>query len=251
MSSSKLTIAFTVVLLLFNFITANAQIDESKPFVYLQSGNIVYSNNIRVTQSLFKEQLVIDLKRYDMNEIKFINDGNGLYANTLGVYNRRRSVFAERTVKGPVNVFEMLEISVTNTPRGGSSTTRRNLYFINSSYNALTYMRPKYLEPLVLNNEQSMMHVNKGQKYYTKSIIYSSTALASFLTAIVSFAIGVASIDDSGYGLDFNPVPLVIIPIIGTGVGFGTAIAANLAMKKMDKELLKSIEVYNSAEVNN
>jgi len=247
--SKFLGLSFAIFLMLLN-LSSSAQIDENKPFVYLQNGNVVYSNNIRVTQSLFKEQLVIDKKRYDMNEIKFINDGSGLYVNTLGVYNRKRSAFAERTTKGSINVFEMLEISVTTTSSGGTHTSKRNLYFINSEYNTIALMRPKNLEPMVKDNEKSMIHINNSKSYYKKSIIYGSTALASFLTSLVSLAVGIASIDDNGYDFDIKPVPTLIIPAIGIAVGLGTGIASNKALKKMDKELLKSIEVFNSEGLN-
>jgi len=252
MNLSKLTSLIAAASFILSVLSVMAQIDESKPFVYLQNGNVVYSNSIRVSQGLFKEKLVIDKKKYEMNEIKFINEGNGFYANTLGVYGKKKSAFAERTVKGPINVFEMVEVSVTSTPRGGTSTTRRNLYFINSAYNNLSYMRPKNLEPLVKNNEQSMIHLNNSKRYYKKTIILGSVALASFLTGLTSFAIGLATVEDDAFGsFSIKPVPTFIIPAIGIAVGFGTGIACNKSNKKMEKEMLKSIDVFNSAEVKN
>ena len=228
-----------------------AQIDESKQFLYLQTGEVVYSNKITQTQGLFKDYLNIDNRRFELKDIKFINQGSGFYANTRGVLTKRKSIIAERIEKGAINVFAVEIVSTMRTNSGGSSTFHEKHYLINKGYDNLQKMNTRNLGPMVQGNNESIMELGKAKSYYNIELITSITGVTCFAVAFGVFFTGLAqSTNASPYdpngGFDSK---YLIIPGIAVGVGAILAFASNKLDRKRNKSLRKAIEIYNSANI--
>ena len=242
---------FAAITLLFFGTNCRAQIDGSKQFLYLQSGEVVYSNNISQTQGLFKDYYNVDNRRIELKDIKFINEGKGLYANTKGVLSKNRSMIAECTEKGAINVFELEVISTMRTHSGGSTTTRKIHYFMNKEYNTLQKMTPRNLAPMVQGTNESLMELGKAQSYYNTEMVTSISSATCLVGALGVFFVGLAHYVENDNTLDPNShfdSKYLIIPCIAIGVGTILAITSNVLDRKKNRSLRKAIAAYN--EVN-
>ncbi len=243
---------FAAITLLFFGTNCRAQIDGSKQFLYLQSGEVIYSNKITQTQGLFKDYYNVDNRRIDLKDIKFINEENGLYANTRGVFSKHRSMIAECTEKGAINVFELEVISTMRSHSGGSSTTRRILYFMNKEYNTLHKMTPRNLAPMVQGTNECIMELGKAKNYYNATLVTGITSVSLFAATFALFGAGLVKQFNNKDVLNpdkgFDNTTNLVIPLISCGIGIGFLFTSNYFYSKENKSLRKTIATYN--EVN-
>jgi len=235
---------FLFTLLCMTYVLCMAQIDENKPFVYMQNGDVIYSNNIMVTQGLFKDYLEIDNRRYEMKDIKFVNHGRGFYANTRGVFHPRQSMMAERFEKGAINMYDMRVYTTTRTST--STTTSSKMYgFINTEYNDLLRLTHKNLEPLLNNHPESMVHFHKAQSIYKTQLVTGISGIAALSSGFGFLMYGLYKLatDDP----DFETGLHVVVPSVVFVGGIGLALTSSILENPRQRRLRQSIQEYNRA----
>ncbi|EDM34915.1 hypothetical protein PBAL39_00245 [Pedobacter sp. BAL39] len=88
-------------------LSATAQLQESKNFLYLYSDSVIYADRIRMRMDLSDRlQVRADSRRVPLGQVKFINNQDGFFANTRKLGSSRYDGLAEKVIEGRMNLFQ-------------------------------------------------------------------------------------------------------------------------------------------------
>src|SRR5690606_31615624 len=90
----KLFVIVCYVVLTCFYLSTDAQVDESKSFVYFSSDSVLYATNVRLrTKFLGSLRLEANGERIPLQDVSFINTDEGLFAN---IRKSGKAEFSER-----------------------------------------------------------------------------------------------------------------------------------------------------------
>lgn len=230
-----------VILILLSFSSIAQEIDQTRNFVLLSSGKLVYSNKLELKAPIFKKNYIQTSKnKFMMNQVRFYNKDNTLFVNTHWSHNPTGSrFFAERIEKGKINVFELVTVNnsaPTFGPNGmmtgGGFGTETVRYYYNSGFKRTKKLNYANLskefkdDPLML---QELAPIKKSRN--TRTIIY--------IVGGAAIAGGIASILIKRE--ERLPAPEIAV-IIGGGITFWVA---HFMSKSESKKAVSAIQTYN------
>lgn len=87
-------------------LTARAQINESRDYLYLYSDSIVYAENIKFQPDFSGNLRVnVDARNFPIAQVKFLSTKDGFFGNTRRM-GPLHTDFVERIMEGRINVFQ-------------------------------------------------------------------------------------------------------------------------------------------------
>lgn len=88
-------------------LNASAQVDQSRNFVYLYSDSVIYAQKIRLRPDIYGSwQIRADSRRITTDQVKFMSNEDGFFANTRKFNLTRENTFSERVIEGRINLFQ-------------------------------------------------------------------------------------------------------------------------------------------------
>jgi hypothetical protein len=242
-------------------LTARAQVQESKNFIYFFSDSVQYAKNIKLRPDFLGYlQLRADSRKVPTGQVKFFSNEDGFFANTRKLDFVAGASFSERIIEGKINVYQQERYD----PEIYDGRYRRNRYmererptvdvrmFYNKGYGDLKKANYRNLSRDMADHQESMDLLKSYRKSMNSSKVMYVAAGASFVAGVVSFiasAGGKTSMPDrKGFGANFgssiketNFTPGFIL--LGAGLGFGLGGVA--IQRSGTRHLENAIERYN------
>lgn len=235
---------------------ANAQVDESQNFVYLNSDSVIYADRVRLRPDFFNSlKLNVDGNRVAFERVKFFQSDDGLFANTTRLTTLRTRGIAERIVGGKINLFQERDIESFSHYRGYRYSPEKisTRMFYNKAYGNLKKVNYHNLKMDMADDPQSIDLLEGYRKSTRTANIMYATAGASILAGVVALLI---NSDDSRQPLDLdnidasferhkNDLSDMNTGFILMGVGAGFAAGGYFIKISSLRKLEQSIDYYN------
>ena len=241
------------ILLLFNLLCIqtfiNAQ-QQQNNFVLLYSGEKIFAKKVVLDSKLFKkDKIVVDNIEFELGSVKFYKSTEGFFANIKHLNSFETSSFAERYVKGKVNLFKKISFHTsmnmggfnsgfgTGVPTFNSHVTKTYYYNL-EDFGELKLAKYKYLAKDLADNSNSMFHLNKYKKNTTTTtILYVVGGLLTTIGTIdlIGKTENVPVDEVSGTGTSYT---FMVSGVITAGIG------ALLSLGK-EKHIENAIDTYN------
>lgn len=232
-------------------LSAAAQVQESKNFIYLFSDSIIYAEKVRMRYDAFNYPVVrADARKFSTDQVKFFNNSNGFFANTRKLDILGRSGFAERVEEGKLNLFREVNYDPYDYDeeydwryrrgyayyRGTSMSS--DMYF-NKGYGNLKRLNYKNLKESMTDAPECMDMLAAYRKKTTTRNILFGAAGASFIAGAIA---GFIAVDHSRIGSKdsgFNTA----IALVGSSFGF--AFGGVMVHLSASRQLRSTVDTYN------
>jgi hypothetical protein len=236
-------------------LNANAQVDRSRNFVYLYSDSVIYAQKIRLRPDMYGSwQIRADSKRIPTDQVKFMSNEDGFFANTRKFNLTRTNTFSERVIEGRINLFQEASYDPYAFDRGYRYRHNRpqavdTRMFYNKGWNDLQKVNYHNLSRDMADHPESM-DLLKG---YRKSM---NTAKGMYVGAGVALIAGLITFmadgksekmpDFGGFGSDFGSkkssfATSFILLGVGAVLGGGGAVIQMSSTRRLEN----AIESYN------
>lgn len=239
-------------------LNADAQVDESRNFVYFYSDSVLYVKHVRLRTDIFNSlKLNADSKRLSLEQVKFFNSDGGFFANTKELNAIRTVELAERVVEGKINLFQERSYRKFSSNWGHVYPDRNRdrvdirMYY-NKGYDDLKKVNYRNLKTDMADDANSLDLLEGYRKSTNTSKALYVAAGASIAAAVITFL--VKSNDKGSLSRDhhFDQFPDVKrksanftsgFLLLGGGVGFAIGgYAVNVAgLKKLEA----AVDTYN------
>lgn len=231
-------------------LTSSAQTKLEGDFLYLFNDSVVYADRVTLRPSTYGSlQVRADSRQVPINQVKFINNRDGFFANTRNTSLIQPSSFAERIMVGKVSLFEGVpdELFVRNRwnrqeyLRSNSPVSR--LYY-NKENGDLKKVRYQTLLEDLSDNKESMDLLKGYRKNINTSTVFYASSGLSLLAGLVSF-VAVGSNHKASFGPNFGKSPNYAPSFILLGLSPGFALGGYLSQLSGNKKLERAIDRYN------
>lgn len=186
----------------------------------IPGGSVEYRKSITDGRSIFeKPHFIIGPRKIVNSEVKFYKNEDGFFANTKDLSGS--SVYAERIVKGRINLYERVTVShnpghfntMNGMYTGGGFTTKKIRDYYNFGFNDLRKANYKNLRDDLSANSNSLALLNKYKS--------ASNAQITFMIigglAVIGGIAGLISTSGKDYGND-SPTYTGVYIAVGAGV---------------------------------
>ncbi|QCR23931.1 hypothetical protein [Pontibacter sp. SGAir0037] len=239
------TILFSLLFGLALCVGAQAQ-SESRYFVQLQNGQMVYADKLKFKSPLFKQDhfLLNDSLKFSISSVVAYQNADGYYARIA--YGNRSDSFAKRILEGPrISKFFTTTYDYYNSgfsPYGygygyggfgmGGGPSRRRIYFFSKDGGALMPFDYESLSEALSDNASSMLLL---KRYKQDKLIHTGISILG--AGILAYGV-INSINNTNeYG------QTRLNPTIYAGAAI---IAVPFAIQLFQKDkLTQAVEVYN------
>lgn len=236
-------------------LTAQAQLQPSKNFLYLYSDSIVYAQRIQLRPDYSGYwQLRADSRRVPVDQVKFLNNEEGFFANTRKLTFRGVSEFSERIIEGKINLYQERPYDPYaydwhhrhsyNSPHPLSLS----MYY-NKGFGDLKKVRYKNLKEDMADHPESMEFLNTYRKNanLSKTLYVSAgvSAVASFTYFLIQGNRELNSVGKGGFGqssiksVNFAPAFILL------GLSAGFAVGGFVFQTSGPRNIERAIESYN------
>jgi len=186
----KNTLILLTIMLLFSTSYAQEETSDSN-FVYTKTDKIHYGKDVSYADGFLNEGIIVDDTLFNIKDILFykgkFEDNYGFFGITKGLKWKAPPV-AGLVRTGEINLFESNVITTTYDSKTGTSKSKATYLFFNTSKTKeLKYANYKNLEPILRNDTESMLHLNKY-----KQIRNRKTALSIASAGLGAFAVFIA-----------------------------------------------------------
>lgn len=239
-------------------LSARAQVDGNRDFVYLYSDSVIYADQVRLRPDIMGGwQLKADSRTVPLRNVKFFNGRNGFFANTRKTNILSQNSFSERVLEGKMNLFEevIYDEGIYNPRFGYSSRFNRpvNLrMYYNKGFSDLKKVNYKNLKIDMADNPVSLDFLTA----YRRSLNVRNTlyvgAGASVVAGLVSFVISGTKGGESSEEFfnrkpgSFNHKRPNFVPAFTLlGIGAGLSVGGFLVHRKASQHLENAVDVYN------
>lgn len=222
----------------------------SKHFIYKYNGEIINAKSIDYKAPLFKKSyLQYDGHEMDTKEVQFYQVEHGFFINLKNI----RKGFAERIIKGKINLYEQTTTTTTWTNNGFGPgmpmTTTNTTRYYNFGFGEVKTANYDNLMTDMQDNAKSIEHLSKYQKTKNRRTIWyvigGAAMLGGMLTAIEKT--GESYFDTQQFETveetKIKPVNLTI----GLA-GFATIIATAINSRKKPDYIKEAVLIYNENE---
>ena len=235
-------------------LSARAQVDGSRNFVYLFSDSLVYANKIRLHPGFNGEwQVRADSRRIPNDRIKFFNNDDGFFANTRRMNALRVSSFSERIIEGRINLYQQNDYEPTAYGRWNrhgrtSNQVLDHRMFYNKGYGDLKKVAYENLYQDMSDDPESMGLLDGYRKSISSRNILYAAAGASIVGSLVSFLVSSnkIGITKGEFGsapqlrkASFSPTLILL------GLSGGFAIGGYTMHVSSYRNLENAVEAYN------
>lgn len=239
-------------------LSARAQVDESRNFIYLYSDSVIYADQVRLRPDITGGwQLRTESRVIPSRSVKFFNNKNGFFANTRKHAVLGRYTFSERIIEGRINLFQEVLYEERwyerrYAPRGGAISPVDVRMYYNKGYSDLKKVNYRNLRTDMSDHPQSLDFLAAYRSSLnTRNVLYTSAG-ASLLASLVSFVItskrGGQSSEDffSRTPGSFDPKMPNFVPSFALlGIGAGLAVGGFFVDQRASRNLENAIDTYN------
>jgi hypothetical protein len=238
---------FQLLLLLLTCDFANAQVDETKNFLYFYSGSVVYSKSIVYKTPIFKKYYFLaDSVKIDPDEVKFYKSDSTFYANIKALSYSENSTFVTRIRKGKLNLYEETATGYSApmiAPNGmmmGGYGYSYTLDFYNKDYGEIKKATYKNLVTDISDNQASLYHLNKFKHARNTAAVLYTIGGITFITGVITLIHKTSNIPKGE-----NQNPDVSGNILTMGAGAGCMLAGYIFLLSKPHHLKRAVEEYN------
>ncbi len=180
-----------LILLACYGLNANAQVDESRNFIYFYSDSVIYAENVRLRTDFFDAfQLRADSKRIPLQQVKFFNNDEGFFANTRKLNATGQVRLSVRTEEGRINLFEERSFNTFYNGRHTHHEGRVDIRtFYNKGYDDLKKVKYKNLKIDMVGHTESLDLLEDYRKNTNISKALYAAGVASAAAALISFLV--------------------------------------------------------------
>lgn len=174
-------------------LNASAQVDQSRNFVYLYSDSVIYAQKIRLRPDIYGSwQIRADSRRIPTDQVKFMGNEDGFFANTRKFNLTRTNTFSERVIAGKLNLFQEAGYDPYAFDRGyryrhSRSQAVDTRMFYNKGWNDLQKVNYHNLSRDMADDPQSMDLLKGYRKHMTTAKMMYVGAGAAVIAGFVSF----------------------------------------------------------------
>lgn len=241
MSIKKSQMKAIVQIIILILATNNLFSQNSGNFIYLFSGDSIYSKNINDSSRNF---LLIGDKKILKKDIKFFSTDNDFLGNITKKDLKGTNSFASRVIKGNINLFKKLSVTYgVMMPNGsvagsiGSSNYFTTYYYNTETFGNLKKAKYKNLKTDLSSNVNSMLHLKKFKSVKQRgTILY---IVGGIITILGSNKLVGKEVTTNGQTPDIKKEAII------TGIGVGTLIINYLTTRNKNKHIIKAIQVFN------
>lgn len=242
-----------IFLLVCTHLIAQEKIDESKYFIHTYDGEIIYTKYIDYKTPLFKRNYFkINGEKIEERVVKFYRAENGFFGNIKDF----GGGFAERIIKGKINLFEHINTYTTNVPNANgfgspmmTTNTVVNRYY-NSGYNSLKVADYENLSVELASNSKSIEILNDFHTAKKKRVMWYVIGGVATVVGILT-----AGKKTGEYERTFNHntgwyenTPVTEIRPVNLTIGllgFATVVGTYISSLKKKDHIKKAIMIYN------
>lgn len=233
-------------------LNASAQVDQSRNFVYLYSDSVIYAQKIRLRPDVYGSwQIRADSRRIPTDQVKFMGNEDGLFANTRKFNLTRVNTFSERVIEGRINLYQEASYDPYAFDRGYRYRHSRpqavdTRMFYNKGWNDLQKVNYQNLSRDMADDPRSM-DLLKGyrKKINTAKIMYVAAG-ASIIAGFISIMADGNRTEINGFG---HKVPSMSGDFTKGCILFGAGLAIGgsgaLIHLSSTRRLENAIESYN------
>ncbi|MEJ2879864.1 hypothetical protein [Pedobacter sp. GR22-6] len=239
-------------------LSARAQVDGSRNFIYLYSDSVIYAEQVRLRPDIMGGwQLRADSRVVPLRGVKFFNNRNGFFANTRKTSILGETSFSERIVEGKINLFQ--EVVYDDSwydrryayPGKFDQSINVSMYY-NKGYSDLKRVNYRNLSADMADHAASMDFLKAYRRSLnTRNLLYTAGG-ASLVASLVSFVITGTKGGESSEEF-FNRPPGSInhkspnfVPSLALlGIGGGFSIAGFFVHRKASLNLENAVDTYN------
>ncbi len=231
-------------------LTSSAQMRQNDDFLYLFNDSVVYADRVTLRPSIYGSlQIRADSRQVPINQVKFINNRDGFFANTAKMSLIQTTSFSERVIEGKVNLFQAIPDEVFIRDRWnrheyvrGTTPTLRMYY--NKGNGDLKKVRYHTLMEDLSDNKESIDLLNGYRKNINTSKILYVSAGVSIVAGMVAF-LTAGSNQKPAFGGDFGKSPNFTSSYILIGLSPGLALGGYLNQLSGQRKLERAIDSYN------
>lgn len=230
-------------------LSATAQVQESKNFLYLYSDSVIYADRILMRMDLSDRlHIQADSRRISSEQVKFINNEDGFF----GKIRKRRTgenLLAEKVIEGRINIFKSVSfddlyydqyhdktgyrhLSVYRSRYTSAQSVTGDIYY-NKGYGDLKKISYSNLKNDMTNDKECLDLLEGYRKSLRTTKILYIAGGASLLAAVI---VGVVNVNRMG-----NTQADVML----FGISGGFALGGGLKQLSTDKKLEAAIDHYN------
>lgn len=239
-------------------LSARAQLDESRNFIYLYSDSVIYADQVRLRPDIMGGwQLRTDSRGIPLRGVKFFNNRNGFFANTRKTTVLGQNTFSERIIEGKINLFQEVLYDERwyerrHAPPGASGRPIDIRMYYNKGYSDLKRVNYRNLRADMSDNPQSLDFLAAYRRSLnTRNVLYTAAG-ASLIASLVSFVIAGAKAGESSEEFfsrkpgTFNPKKPNLVPSFSLlGVGAGLSIGGFFVHRSASRNLENAVDAYN------
>lgn len=236
------------------YLNAKAQVDESRNFVYLYSGSVIYGKNIRLRHDFFNSlQLRVDSKPITLQKIKFFKNDEGFFANTKGQDALGQIRLSQRIIAGKINLYQERPYTTFLDHTSQVHNERGIKTFYNKGYGDLKKANYNNLKIDMADHAESMDLLENYRKNVNTSNKLYIAAGASAVASLVTFLVGAKddykqASDGSSHGRTGNlrgRNGTLKVSMGLFGVGAGLAIGGYSTNRSGLRKLEGAFDAYN------
>lgn len=236
-------------------LSARAQVDESRNFIYLNSDSVVYASKIRLRPDFLDSwQLRADSRRFNTDRVKFYNNEDGFFANTRKLDYGSYGSFSERIVQGRINLYQQiiydpLVYDRYSRFRHGRATAADVSLYYNKGYQDLKKVNYRNLKVDMADNAESIALLNVYRKKTNTGTLLYATAGASIIAGLITFVTrGHEITSEPGFGGHNFPTykgPNFASSFLLLGAGLGFAAGGFYVNRSGSRYLERAVSTYN------
>ncbi len=231
-------------------LTASAQPDESKNFLYLYPDSVVFARDIYLTRDFTgRPYFRVDGRRVHPDQVKFFNNEEGFYANSSNLSITGENMFYERIRKGKINVYEksFIDWDHRRGPRYRGYKEPEVIFtknFYNLGFEDLKKATYANLRADMAENIESIELLNQYNSVKKTEKVFFIAGGASMAAGFISFlAKGISSHNHTS--LDNHSTPNFAPSFILLGTGAIFAILGYTKTLKAPRYLKAAVDSYN------
>jgi len=235
----------TFLLLLGFTCSIYTQVDETRGFVFLRNGQVVYNEHFWMRQGALINNAT-DRQNIKPKDIKFVNAENGFFAYTKGIRRWGAPHVAKRTISGQINLFESQIIYIEDGFYGspGSLFTKKKYYnYYNTAYSDIQRVSYKALYPSFSSNPESLAYLNRYRSAHIWQHTLNTTGYLMQVGAGVLILVNILP-DLKNNSSTFSGSSF-ILPIGIALTGYGFSLTSNVFGAKKTEHLRRAFIKYN------
>lgn len=242
-------------LLILFFISVNlleAQQKDSSAYIYLKTGEYVFGDSIKIEYDrrafLFftsgTNYIYIDEKKYDVNDVRYVNDSNFLFAVVQHMASPDEPILAKRIEKGNINIYasSVFEYETVDTLRYDPD----HIYYYSVGKDEVNELRFKNLKYVMVDDPEAMSALKKHRNMLVLERSLQAAAIAYFVADFIYFLDTTRDLNkESSHFVNVTDSKLGGI-LINMTIPVGLYLLGKIPHKKKKENIFEAVRLYNN-----